>query len=292
MTVRLGVIELEQLKEYVSWMSIENGAKYVPKPASLSAMVIFLLLFNFETKVLINNSVITSSSPLPNSTQTKIRQDSIWKFITYSEHIEQAIKNFHSNMTDDMTEENSEHWRFVFDIVDTLQQLSLSKRIPAQIHYSEVNYRAEGSGFAKLIFPRHGELSFRSDAFFSGYVKTLTDNSRPARVDVLEGRTKQQITSVHAPTRLFSNLPYPQRKISPSKIARWMKKHRALVFLFSFLIFLGLITLVEKTIESQTNMIIPGSIKWIISSLVSLAPDLWAGGIHGFLEAIYPEDAH
>lgn len=286
-TMRFSLFDLEQLREFASWFLGEDELSYRKNPVSVKSIVLFLLVFYFDTEMSSDGRVLGKSVPLWEERYQKDTED-IWMLCKYAEEIELDTSSIDINAAHQDDEPMS--WRFLFELVRIMRRINRGKRVRALIHYTHFSF-SDGEGLVQLVLPKRGEFSFRSDeVFISGRIQSPLESFKPANVELCSPQSGRVVSSILAPTTLFSALPLPGRRISPYAAANWVRNHKALTIMFVMGLVFVLISLIDIGVNSLSDADLPLYLR-LLSILPSLAPDLIVGTIEGVLRTIFPEDS-
>jgi retron-type reverse transcriptase/serine/threonine protein kinase len=296
--VRFYSDELQQLQQFISWLR-SDYTSYGKQVSSLKAAGLFLVLFGFGCEVLRNDQLIAWSKPVLYLNRAKLSGRSLWQLLKDLAVLDEEISHFQGTCLGESEESErlyvqqaAEAWTRIPETIDFIRRVNPSKRLAAELYAYHYWQR---DGIVRLTFPHFKELSFSlSETFVSGGLMKERDAKRPIRVEVWSDKNTQKVCSVLAPSEYFKGLPLSERRISPSRIAVWMREHpflRTLIFIAIGLatpsVIMSLLLLVGIEFSSGWVAIIAST----AGALGGISSNLWASIVISFLATRYPEDA-
>ena len=298
-SVRFYSDDLQQLQQFISWLRSDYTPPYRRQASSLKAVGLFLILFGFGCEVLRNDQLIAQSKPVLYLNRTKLSGRNLWQLLKDLAALDEEISHFQGTCLSESegserlyVQQAAEAWTRIPETIDFIRRVNPSKRLAAELYAYHYWQR---DGIVRLTFPHFKELSFSlSEAFVSGGLMKERDAKRPIRVEVWGDKSTQKVCSVLAPSEYFKGLPLSERRISPSRIAVWMREHpflRTLIFIAigsaTPSAIMSLIPLVGIEFSSGWMAIIAS----IAGALGGISSNLWASTVISFLATRYPEDA-
>ncbi len=295
-SVRFYSDDLQQLQQFISWLRSDYTSPYRKRASSLKAVGLFLVLFGFGCEVLRNGQLIAQSRPVLRLNRTRLSGRNLWQLLKDLAVLDEEISHFQGTCLSESEESErlyvqqaAEAWTRIPETIDFIRRVNPSKRLAAELYAYHYWQR---DGIARLTFPHFKELSFSvSETFVSGGLMKKRDAKRPIRAEVWSDKSTQKVCSVLAPSEYFKGLPLSERRISPARIASWMRKHRYQRALIFMTIGLGLPIVTMWFLGTVLGIVIPPLFQYTTYFLGLIVPNLIADSIQSVLATLCPEDA-
>ncbi len=278
--IELRAEDLQQILRLLSWASGEFRLPRVGVP-SLRVAGLLLTLLACACEVRRQGELVCRSIPVVQTDAACRHGRTLWQLL-------KDLPDFDDEIFDlDHEGHENEVWDRLPEALSIIREINRARRRPARIY----SYKhLVGEGMVKLTFPRSQEIPFsKHTQYVSGFLQKGSDGKRPVKADILG--SSEVLSALLAPSEHFQTLPLQERRISPARIAAWMRQHRTQTATILTGLGLGLPTVIIWSLSAITGNDPSPWAMGIASAVGGVSTNLLSGSIEDWLATRFPEDA-